>query len=137
MDLASLPLFSALGKKMGWLNERQKVLTENIANADTPGYRPKDLKKPTFKSHLDEFNGGGPTLQLRTSDKGHVKPGQIDFQDSMTPELQKAASFKPNGNAVSLEDELTKMAETQIEYSMVTNLYRKHTALLKTDLGRK
>ena len=51
MNLGNLNVFSAATVKMGWLNQRQTVLAQNIANADTPNYRAKDLKAPTFSNN--------------------------------------------------------------------------------------
>lgn len=45
MNLKSMPLFGLMGRRMAWLTQRQMVLSQNIANADTPGYKPKDLRK--------------------------------------------------------------------------------------------
>jgi len=48
MDLNEIPLFRALGQRMSWLTRRQEVLAQNIANADTPGYVPRDLDPLDF-----------------------------------------------------------------------------------------
>src|SRR3546814_14076552 len=46
-------LFSLLGKRMDWLGQRQKVLAQNIANADTPDYVPRDLKPQEFRRMVE------------------------------------------------------------------------------------
>ena len=48
MDLRKIPVFAAITQRMGWLNQRQQVLAQNIANSDTPGFRPKDLEEIKF-----------------------------------------------------------------------------------------
>ncbi|MBM3511367.1 MAG: hypothetical protein FJX61_14700 [Alphaproteobacteria bacterium] len=55
MNLQKVPILSMLTKKMSWLNERQRVLAQNIANADTPGYRPSDLKNVDFARQVSPF----------------------------------------------------------------------------------
>src|SRR5487761_1715476 len=52
MDLSQVPLFAALSKRMAWLTERQTVLAQNVANADTPGYVAQDLPEPDFRKYL-------------------------------------------------------------------------------------
>ena len=52
MDLTNLKLFQMATKRMDWLSNRQQVLSQNIANSDTPGYGPKDLKKPQFREMM-------------------------------------------------------------------------------------
>ena len=48
MDLSKIPIFEAIAKRMSWLGERQTVLAQNVANADTPGFAARDLKAPDF-----------------------------------------------------------------------------------------
>ncbi|NOZ42620.1 MAG: flagellar basal body rod protein FlgB [Alphaproteobacteria bacterium] len=138
MDLKSISFFSSLSREMKWLTERQKVLAQNIANADTPGYIPKDLKKISFKAHLDQANTTPGELQMRTLVKGHMTSDGIS---SGSNEIQQQdTSFtiaSPDGNAVNLEDELIKMSKTQMEYTLAVNLYRKHVTMLKVVLGRR
>lgn len=137
MDLKSLSLFSSLSQKMSWLTERQKVLAQNLANANTPGYVPKDLKKISFKAALDQTAPTGG-LHMQTTDSRHMS-GASGINGSYRTEI-KDAEFSistPDGNAVNMEDELIKMSETQMEYATATNIYRKHVSMIKTALGRK
>ena len=137
MDLNKISIFSSISKKMEWLNERQKVLAQNIANANTPGYIPKDLKKVSFKAHVDQYAGDG-SLQLQTDDAEHLNAGDSNGTLFEIKEIEASfASTSPDGNAVDLEDELVKMTETQMDYTMAVNLYKKQVGLLKTALGKK
>ncbi len=135
MDLKSISFFSSLNQKMSWLTERQKVLAQNIANANTPGYTPKDLKKVSFKAHLDQTKSSGG-LQMQTSDNRHLS-STTGSNGGFEVEKSNFAIGTPDGNAVNLEEELVKMAETQMEFTMATNLYRKHVGMVKTALGKK
>ncbi len=131
MDLNSLTLFQQMEHKMNWLAARQKVLSQNIANADTPGYKPQDLKPFSFNHHLELAEG----LQLVSTSPTHLTGGN----SSVVPVVQKstdATETNPMGNQVSLEDELGKSADTGMEYQMLTNLYRKQVSMIKTALGR-
>ena len=51
MSINDLPVLSALRTKMQWHQERQRVLSENVANSDTPNFKPRDLVEPKFDSH--------------------------------------------------------------------------------------
>lgn len=139
MDLKNISLFKTLGQKMTWLNERQKVLAQNLANANTPGYISKDLKKVSFQSHLSNSNSSGGTgLAMQVDEPGHIQglggaPTRFEIRKESAVFLQAT----PDGNSVDLEAELAKMAETQMEYTMATNLYRKHVGMLKTAVGRR
>lgn len=137
MDLKSISLFSSLSQKMNWLTERQKVLAQNIANANTPGYIPKDLKKISFKAHLDQTSVTGG-LRMQTTARGHMSAaGGINSNYEIKVQDAKFDMVAQDGNAVNLEDELIKMAETQMDYGLAVNLYRKHVSMIKTALGRK
>ena len=122
---------------MNWLTERQKVLAQNIANANTPGYAPKDLKKISLKAALDQNTTTGG-LRMQTADSRHM-PGGAAMSGDYDIEVTDAefAIGSPDGNAVSLEDELIKMSETQMEYATAVNLYRKRVSMIKTALGKK
>src|SRR5690349_5580690 len=59
MDFSKLPLFSMISQRIGWLSERQKVLAENVANADTPNYKARDLKPQDFAALASAAGAGG------------------------------------------------------------------------------
>jgi len=139
MDLNQISLLSSINQKMKWLAARQKVLAQNIANANTPGYTPKDLKKVSFKAHLDQTDtGAGGGMQLQKTDARHMSSGgALAGKIDISEEESIFYSTSPDGNAVALEDELLKMTETQMDYTMATNLYKKHVGMMRTALGKK
>ncbi len=137
MDLNKMPIFAALKRQMDWLNDRQRVIAQNIANADTPGYRPHDLERPSFKDLIDAQEGtnAGGKLQPTVTSPMHLSlPAQnASFKEDVQNKTGDAA---PAGNAVKLEDELVKLADAQLEYSTATSLYKKHVGLILTALGK-
>jgi flagellar basal-body rod protein FlgB len=133
MDLSNMSLFKLVKGKMDWLTERQTVLAQNIANADTPHYRPNDLKAFTFERALSNTKQLSPTMTTA----GHM-PGQARDRDINVTQDRPKHNFEvaPDGNAVIMEEQMTKLADTGMTYQMVTNLYRKHVGLLRTVVGR-
>lgn len=115
---------------MEWLGDRQRVLAQNIANANTPDYAPKDLVEPDFASHLRS----GGTLRMQVTDASHAIGGGGAAQRQETVRSPFAATI--SGNSVDLESELRKVSETGVRYQTMVNLYQKHIALLKTAIGR-
>ena len=118
-------------RRMSWLNQRQEVLAQNIANADTPDFVPHDLKPMDFRRTLNRVAAVAP----ERTDPAHLvgtRPMPKPFRDEAQRERYETA---PAGNAVVLEEQLIKVAETQMEYQLVTNLYRKHVGMIKTALG--
>ena len=61
-----------LKSKMSWLEARQDVLSQNVANADTPGYAARDLKPMDFASLLKKANGAVPASGLMVTDPRHI-----------------------------------------------------------------
>lgn len=132
MDLFQLKLFQRISERMGWLGARQQVLAQNIANADTPDYVPHDLKPLTFQDHLTKSR---PVVQLRTDPKHLVGTAQpVDQVDDI--KQRNPYESAPVGNSVVIEEQMTKLADAQANYQLMTNLYRKHVDLLKMALGR-
>ncbi|WP_169568965.1 flagellar basal body rod protein FlgB [Sneathiella limimaris] len=132
MSLKSIPLFSALTERMKWLSQRQSVLSQNIANSDTPGYRASDLKPQSFE---DLVKGSKEAkVYMASTSEGHIVNEQ---KKPFNPKVEREHyEVTPAGNAVVLEDQMMKLADTQMQYQMTTSLYKKQVGLLKTALGR-
>ena len=132
MDLSNLKLFALVGKRMAWLTQRQQVLAHNIANADTPGYRPYDVKKMDFSGFLKPV---APRTTLVTTSANHIEPARKP-PSFRTPKDRDTYEVAPAGNAVVLEEQLVKVSETQSGYRLATNLYEKHISMIRTAIGR-
>ncbi len=133
MDMKGVPLFSALRARMEWLSERQKLLSENIANADTPGYRTRDLKPVDFEEMLKQ----GHASDIATTHSGHLKGSADVNRFNFKPVEVDGQEANPSGNTVSIEDQMVKLGETQMEYETATGIYRKQAQLLKLALGSR
>ncbi|MFQ5784680.1 MAG: flagellar basal body protein [Alphaproteobacteria bacterium] len=133
MDLGKFQLFSMLTKRMAWLGQRQQVLAQNIANADTPGYVPRDLKAIDFRRMVEDAGG---QIAMRTTNPAHLT-GLGPPKPAFVAEKQKDTyETTPTGNAVILEEQLMKVSKTVMDYQVMANLYRKHVNMIKTALGR-
>src|SRR5689334_13545632 len=134
MDFARQPLFAMLSQRLGWLTERQKVLAENIANVDTPNFKPHDLKKLSF----DEMVRGASSLMSmsRTSSK-HLDSGALRGTDAAgRPVKEKPFETTLSGNSVTLDVELMKVSESAQDHALATNLYKQQINLFRTVIGR-
>lgn len=135
MDMNKMPLFAAIGRRMDWLGERQRVIAENVANADTPNFKPNELKGMSFR---DLVQGPKPRIQMASTSERHM-PG-LPGQATSTWRIERdatATETAPNGNAVNLESQLLKVAETQSEHNLMTNIYRKQVGMLRKALGNR
>lgn len=135
MTTQDIPLFQALGAKMDYLNQRQRVISQNIANTDTPGYRPKDLKKVDFSSVLKDVTGGGKNVHLETTNAGHMPPpSNVHIPDAR--KQKTTYEVAPAGNAVIMEEQLMNSGQTVMDYNLMTNLMQKNIGLIRTAIGR-
>jgi len=134
MPISAIPIFSVLRTKMQWHQERQKLLAENVANADMPKFKPRDLTPPKFDGPAPA--AGGATVALARTDPGHIgasASGNTQFQ------LDRNGRFevRPAGSGVNLEDEMLKVAANQMDYQAATTLYARSLGLIKTAIGKR
>ena len=134
MGIAGLPLFAALAEKMKWHQARQGLLAENVANAETPGFKGRDLKTFSFSEHMAMSTAGVATA---TTAPGHIGAGITDMAASFGTKTVSGFEVTPDGNAVTLEDEMMKVAGNQMDYQTVTTLYTRSMRLIRTALGRQ
>lgn len=133
MNLTDVPLLTALRDRMSWLNSRQTLLAQNVANADTPGYAARDLKPMDFQAELDRQHAPG-FAGLAVTDPHHIAApgsGSMNSADGETTQLETTAT----GNSVSLEEEMIKVADTQSQYQAASNLYAKAVSMMRTAIG--
>lgn len=133
MALSDIPILSMLRTRMEWHQARQRVLAENVANADTAGFRPNDLTQPNFDDSMPSPLQG---VALTRTESNHIAGGSL----SPSPFRSRTASgyeIRPMGNAVSLEEEMMKAAANQVDFQAATTLYTHSLNLLKTALGKR
>ncbi|WP_024517980.1 flagellar basal body rod protein FlgB [Bradyrhizobium sp. Tv2a-2] len=134
MSINDLPALSVLRTKMRWHQERQSVLSENVANSDTPSFRPRDLVAPKFDQSGGVTGAMGALPMLRTS-AAHIAPAG-GSGDSFDQNKKAGFETRPAGNAVNIEDEMLKVSANQMDYAAVTQLYSKSLQLIKTAIGK-
>ena len=109
------------------LSERQKVISNNLANVDTPGYKAQNL---SFESVLRGVVQKDENLPLVSTHKRHISlqaptPGVLHG-------LRTGGSVRADGNNVDIDVELTEISEVGIQYQALTQAASKKLQLLKT-----
>ena len=133
MNFTDIPLFGAMRTKLGYLSERQGVLAQNVANADTPNYQAKDVQNPDFRQHLSNST---QKLQLVSTNGKHIDGMNVSSANLHIIRRDSTYERSPTGNNVVIEEEMSKVAENQAEYQKVLNLYRKSIDMFKTAIGK-
>ncbi|MBY0382412.1 MAG: flagellar basal body rod protein FlgB [Xanthobacteraceae bacterium] len=131
MAITDLPMLSMLKTKMQWHQERQRVLSENVSNSDTPGFKPRDLVAPKFEPGAVT---GFQDLAVARTSSAHIQATGVS--ESFGSGKEAGYETRPTGNAVSLEDEMLKVASNQMDYAAVAGLYSKSLGLIKIAIGR-
>jgi flagellar basal-body rod protein FlgB len=134
MAITDLPVLAALRTKMEWHQERQRVLAENVSNADTPNFRPRDLVEPKFDRNGAPASGAMGSLAMMRTDVSHL--AQSGGSESFKTDRNAGFETRPAGNAVNLEDEMLKASANQMDYAAATSLYSKSLHLIKTAIGK-
>lgn len=132
MSVTELPLFSMLKTRMRWLETRQRLLAENVANAQTPGFRGRDLKPHDFTRKLQ----AATSVQMVSTNAGHLA-GITQGDPNFAADRSQAFEVTPRGNSVSLEEEMMRIAQNQVDHQTATALYSRSLGLIKSALGKK
>jgi flagellar basal-body rod protein FlgB len=129
MPLTDIPILSMLRERMEWHQERQRVLAENVANADTSNYQAKDIAPPNFQQALSVAS-----LSLATTEPGHIaaRGGGSQFEAASGAHYE----VRPRGNTVTHEDEMMKVASNQMDFEAAASLYSRSLALIKLAIGK-
>jgi flagellar basal-body rod protein FlgB len=107
---------------------RMGIIARNVAHADTPGFKAMDL--PPF---AEAYRASHPDA-LRQTRPGHL--GGLEAEVSSKPRRSSGAEA-PNGNSVSLEQEMVKAAAVRQDHEMALAIYRTTSDILRASLGRK
>ena len=135
--LESIALMNGMSQKMDYLQVRQRVLAQNLTNADSPGYQAMDVKAPDFKKTLRRFintnqTNAGEKLSLTTTQPGQVAHKQLLNRADSGDRVRQTYEVAPGKNAINLEEQMMQASQTAIDYQLVTNLYNKNVDLLRT-----
>ena len=131
MDITQIPLFSMLRGKLGYLSEKQRLIAQNVANAETPGYRPQDLKPFSFQNQVQMAQTGGG---LATTNAGHMAlptAGSSGAGGRFKAKRGQDSETTLDGNSVVLEEEMLKMSDARINYDAAIGFYQKSLNLLR------
>jgi flagellar basal-body rod protein FlgB len=133
--IGELPLLSAIKSRMQFHQARQKMLAENVANADTPGFKPRDLKPFDMMLAMERSGQGGAAAPANTH-PGHIGGGG-GGGSSLANRRAQVFESTPSGNAVNLEDEMLRLSQNNSDYQLATTLYSKSMSYLRIALGKR
>ena len=114
--------------RLRWLERRQTVLAQNVANADTPGYVARDVSP---------FGAALASSQVLTvTDPRHVR-GTGAVGDARALRERRSHDIAPNGNSVSLDEQAIRIADTDQAHALALNLHRRWITLVRSTLSSR
>ncbi|MDB5477648.1 MAG: flgB [Alphaproteobacteria bacterium] len=135
--LESIALMNGMSEKMKYLQTRQRVLAQNITNADSPGYQPMDVSAPDFSKSMAVYQGRtalaeGQKLAMTTTSAAHVNGFQMMDRAETGKANRQPYEIKPTSNGVTMEEQMMNASKTAIDYQLVTNIYGKNLDMLRS-----
>jgi flagellar basal-body rod protein FlgB len=130
LDLANTPFFGMLRQRLDQLSQRQQLIAENIANASTPGYRPRDLDTAAFERMMASQTGGGGGITLARTNASHMGAGGSPHGGAAVI-TRDDSETTIDGNAVVLEEQMARAAETRMQFETGIALYQKGLELMR------
>lgn len=134
MDFSAIPLFNVMKNKLDYLSERQAALAQNVANADTPGYKAMDIPEPDFAAMV-KGQGASRNLKMTVTNPLDIANSPAASGNFKVEPRRDTDELNPNGNNVDIEGEMSKIAMNQVEYQKVLSLYGKWVTMFKTAIG--
>lgn len=130
-------IFATLKARMQVLSTRERVVAENIANANTPGYTPRDVKLEGFESALRAARsrvntGAGGGGGLARTHAGHIAPPGAPASSLLRVSEAPDSETTIDGNRVVVEEQMLKLSDTRSQYEQAASLYRTGLQFLRT-----
>lgn len=130
--LGNLLIMQNSKSQMDWLSQRQKVLSQNIANVDTPDYRAEDIRELRWGT---KFPWHPFAFSLAKTSQSHIasySERKGPFRDHRTSvQIERTIS----DNNVVLENEVSKVSKSNLDYRLTAQLFRKYTKMYDLSLG--
>jgi flagellar basal-body rod protein FlgB len=133
--LDDVPLFATLKSRLGYLGNRQQVIAQNVANADTPGFTPSDMKPFTLPGRAGALPPLAPIAPVMTSPMhmaGTVTPPRMTAKPVVSPDSET----KLDGNSVVLEEEMMRMSQARMDYDTAVGFYQQSLQMIQTAVKR-
>ncbi|MGX5667893.1 flagellar basal body rod protein FlgB [Rhizobium daejeonense] len=128
-----IQLFDLASRQAQWLSVRQEVVATNIANANTPKFRAKDVTP--FDSELKSASAG---MAMARTQPGHMEAsiignGKVEIDE---PDVNNEIGTQESGNTVALSTEVAKMGEVKRQFELNTQLIRAMQNMMLTAVGK-
>jgi len=115
---------------------RHQILSENVANANTPGYKANEVAAPSTYKELVVDSNSSKKVRMNVTSSNHLIGKNKERGKFSSQKLQNPYETKPNGNNVSLQQQMLLMAENKQDYNLALKNYASSNSLISTVLGK-
>lgn len=131
MILDGISMIDTVKARMNYLQVRQSLIAQNVANADTPGVRAKDLA-PFADNFTDTL---AKAAQMAKTNTAHLAANPQTQGEAKLDRQHEGWELAPNGNSIVLEQEMIKANETRAAYELSNLVFSKHVAMTRAAFG--
>lgn len=128
MDPTRIALFDMAEKRLNWTAQRQNVLAANIANANTPAYKGRDVES------FDKILAGAVAVEPVQTQPGHMAGTTPSGLASLVTDPPKTTSL--DGNGIAIDEQLTKVADTETTQKLATSIWKTYMGMFTVALGK-
>ena len=129
MNFGDSTIMQFMGAQMRYQSQRQVLISKNIANIDTPGYKAQEVKPVDFD---DLVKRQVTRLQMRATSAEHQDSSKV-FEGPYKQQKDRVTyETSPEGNSVSLEEQMQRLAKNNGEHQLTTNLMKKYNGMYRT-----
>ena len=132
MKSDDVPLLSMIEDRLSYLNQRQKLIAQNVANSDTPGFAPMDLKPFTVSNQPSQATLQMAPVGVAVTNSAHMAGAAPTPPTPWSPQTSPDSETRVDGNQVVLEEEMMKMNDARMNYDVAIGFYEKANAMLTT-----
>jgi flagellar basal-body rod protein FlgB len=137
MTLDDISIFATLKNRLNYLADRQQLIAQNVANSDTPGFTPMDLKPFTAPGHGSQAQLAlAPVAATLTSPMHIAPPPPSGLAGPDKPVTAPDSETTLDGNSVVLEEEMVKMSQARTDYDAAVSFYEQSLNLIQTAAKR-
>ncbi|MEA1956575.1 MAG: flagellar basal body rod protein FlgB [Campylobacterota bacterium] len=123
-----------LKKALNYRAMRQDMISSNIANADTPFYRPRDVsfEDALIAKKAELLKDDSKKLKMAQTNSGHIKPKNESSSTIPTTFFRDGHMARNDGNSVDIDVETTEMAKNSLMFNALIDAHKKDKMIFKS-----
>lgn len=130
MSPADIPLLAMVREALNYHSSRQRVIADNVANANTPGFTPGDIPLSAFERVLEGTQPRPAAVGLQRTREDHLAGAPVQsrrYDVQASPDSETTV----NGNSVVLEEQIVAAADNRMRFESALSLYQRSLNMIR------